>query len=187
MSYFFVFTQNLLNKNDFNKEFAIFSDILRHDTEYCAENCCFNSIKPEKVNNCNLKKTVLKHMTKSKLNVCANMLLVVSLFATSSIFLQFLCSQVAWLKQTESYTTQIKWNSSVDISKIDSFYLENNKMAVSSCLVLFIHNRLMWSWKCDLIKIVSTTVKTVTWLSVVQLLDCKQGFNRSLYSVSIVN
>lgn len=41
--------------------------------------------------------------------------------------------------------------------------------------------------KCDLIKIVSATVKAGTWLSVVLPLDCKQGYNGSLCSVSIVN
>lgn len=35
--------------------------------------------------------------------------------------------------------------SNVDEWGSVSFYLENNKMAVLSCLMLFIHNRLMWS------------------------------------------
>lgn len=39
-------------KKDFDQEFVVFADIFPNNTEYCEENCGFNSIKPEALNNC---------------------------------------------------------------------------------------------------------------------------------------
>lgn len=50
---------------------------------------------------------------------------------------------------------------------------------VFRCLASLTHNHLyVCLQKCDLIKIVSATVKAGTWLSVMQPLDCKQDYNR---------